>query len=674
MKKILVLISIVLLISCQNDKSVKFELPSIIGQGMVLQRNTETVLWGKANPGQKVTITASWGENSTARADANGVWRTKLSTGEAGGPYDLVFHTKDSTLTINDILIGEVWLCSGQSNMEMPLTGWPPNDTIQNSKKEIAAANYPQIRLFSVARNVAIDPMVNCKGEWKTCSPESVASFSAVAFLFGKQLHLKLGIPVGLINSSWGGTPAEAWTSKEFVKEIPVYAGVVDSLQFAMDEYNAMLGWMSQLETIDIDPGNKMFYAQLDCRDSIYSAQGFDHSAWGKMPVPGLWESSVLPAFDGVVWLRFAFKVTAAMADKKLSLNLGPIDDMDRVYINGQKIGETVESGKWKETRIYPIPSGIIHEGENILAACVIDNTGGGGIYGTEDITIKATNGNSLVLNGDWYYMPVAEVLGDQIYFYSDEKNFTSRPHLKTAIGASTPTTLYNAMISPLVPFAIKGAIWYQGEANVGRGFEYRTLFPAMIRSWRKAWDQGDFPFYYVQIAPWVYWDEELSPAAEVREAQLMTLNLPNTGMVVTTDIGNPNNIHPANKTDVGKRLAFWALAKDYGFDSIVCSGPLYESLSIAGTKAIVHFKYSEGGLIAKGEKLTHFELAGSDQCYYPAEANINGETVEVWSEKVKEPVAVRFGWSAIAEPNLFNNAGLPASPFRTDNWKRLSE
>jgi len=675
MKKIIGLLLIISLINCTRQPSVKFELPSIIGSGMVLQRNTDAVLWGHNSPGQKIYITTSWGVKKAIRTDKSGNWHVKIQTDDAGGPFEVAFHTKDTSLVLQDVLIGEVWLCSGQSNMEMPLTGWPPTDTINNSVNEISNANYPLIRFFTVARNTATNPLDSCNGIWLACSPETVASFSATAYFFGIDVHQKLGLPVGLIHSSWGGTPAEAWTSKEYLADFPAYKGIVDSFKYAEAEYDSLIAWLNQRKTLTIKWNDPGFIGSLNqYTDQSLSVPAYDDPNWLVTQVPSTWESNVLPDFDGIVWLRTSFNVPAAFTNKELILHLGPIDDMDETFINATRVGATLELGKWKENRDYVVPVGTVKVGQNLLAVKVIDNTGGGGIYGTDDITLTDKSGKAIVLSGEWRCMPVAEILGSKIHFYDWENNYLTRPSVKRMIGPYTPTTLYNAMVSPLVPFTIKGAIWYQGEANVGRGFEYRSLFPAMIACWRAAWKQGDFPFYYVQIAPWEYGDTVPSSSAEVREAQLMALSVPNTGMAVTMDIGNPTNIHPSNKQEVGRRLALWALAKDYGFDTLSYCGPLYDTISAEGGKIVVHFNFTDGGLLATGSSLTYFEIAGNDQVYYPADAVIINNTVEVSSSQVPEPVAVRYGWRSTAELNLFNGAGLPASPFRSDNWKRLSE
>jgi sialate O-acetylesterase len=675
MKKIALFLVTILIASCTRQASIKFELPSIISDSMVLQRDTEVVLWGKASPSQKIQITTSWGTRDEVRTDKSGRWQNKMRTGAAGGPYEIAFQTSDTSVTINNVLLGEVWLCSGQSNMEMPLTGWPPNDTINNSAKEIAGAHYPQIRLFTIPRKIAFKRSDSCVGTWSGCSPQTIAGFSATAFFFGKKIHQELGVPVGLIHTSWGGTPAEAWTSAEFLKDFPAYSHIIDSFHIAQVQNDSLMAWMRKLDRIKIDGNDNNFYAKLDLKAPEMSNPDMDDASWHVMTLPAFWESSALPDFDGIAWFRKEFELPASMVGKELVLHLGPIDDMDVAYLNGERIGETLKPGFWKEAREYKIPAGKAKAGRNVLAVGVIDLTGGGGIYGPEDITLSVANSKKpVLLSGDWKFMPVAEIIGQEIYFFTKEKSYTERPKVTMPIGSGTPSVLFNGMISPIVPYTIKGAVWYQGEANVGRGFEYRTLFQTMIKCWRNEWNQGDFPFYYVQIAPWDYGDETLSPAAEVREAQLMALSVPNTGMVVTMDIGNPVNIHPSNKEDVGKRLALWALAKNYGFDTLTYSGPIYNSMLTDGNKIIVSFDFTDGGLIARGGDLIHFEIAGADQVYYPAKAQIVDQTVVVTSDKVSNPVAVRYGWSDTAEPNLFNAAGLPASPFRSDNWKRISE
>ena len=374
------------------------------------------------------------------------------------------------------------------------------------------------------------------------------------------------------------------------------------------------------------------------------------------MELPTAWESTELGNFDGTVWFRRVFRLPPSWAKADLTVKLGPIDDMDIVWVNGKKIGATKEYGYWNKPRVYNVPASITNVGPNVITVYVVDTGGGGGLWGKpEQMIVKpagAKDKSAATLKGKWGYKTGI-----------DAKDIPPQPKSSTGFNAHTPTSLYNGMIAPLIPYAIKGAIWYQGESNADRAYQYRTLFPIMIKNWREDWARGDFPFYFVQIAPF------LNQIPEIREAQLLTYRkVSNTGIVVTTDIGNTHDIHPKNKQDVGKRLALWALAKTYGNKDIVYSGPLYKSMKVEGQKIQLFFDYADGGLVAKGGALTHFIIAGEDKNFVEAKAVIDGNTIVVQSDKVKNPVAVRFGWENTAEPNLFNKAQLPASPFRTDD------
>lgn len=675
MKKIILFIfTLAVLFSCGHVKN-KLVLPALISKGMVLQRNSEVKLWGESSPGAKITVTASWGTKADGKTDGNGKWMVTLKTGDAGGPYDVGIQAGDTSVVIKDVLLGEVWLCSGQSNMEMPMQGWPPTALVNNSASEIARANNPNIRLFTVGRNISLTPVDTCHGSWKDCTPENVAPFSATAYFFGRKLQKELGVPVGLIHSSWGGTPAESWTSPEYISKVHGYENITAQIDSVKIQYQRRMAWLETLKYIPIGQ-NENFYANLDLKDEKYDSADYDDSAWPTMKLPSYWESESLPGFDGFVWFRKDVNIPSSEAGKDLILHLGAVDDMDATYFNGVKIGSILKGGFWQVPRNYPIPGSLVKRGKNVIAVKVIDTQGGGGIYDPLGISLQGERRKSFVvnLNGEWKYKPEAEIVGNNIYIFgTGNKSFEKRPEMNIELNASTPTVLYNAMIYPLEPYTIKGVIWYQGESNVGRGYQYRTLFPTLIASWRNAWAQGDFPFYYVQIAPYNYGEKVRSNAAEIREAQLMAMSLPNTGMVVTTDIGNPDNIHPGDKQDVGKRLALWALAKNYGKDSLVYSGPIYKSSSTEGNKITISFDYVDGGLVAKGGKLKGFEIAGADSVYHPAIAQIVSDKVVVSSPKVKKPIAVRFGWSQTPATNLFNTAGLPASPFRTAALKILS-
>ena len=495
------------LVSLASQIGPSIRVPSVIGDHMVLQRGVAIPVWGWAESGEAVSVKLAEHQGK-AVADDKGRWEVRLPKMQAGGPFEMTIAGEDSELVIADILVGEVWVCSGQSNMEM---------SVQGSKggfEEVPKAQYPQMRLFTVAPRVAVEPQEDCSGQWVLCSPETAANFSGVSYYFGREIHREVGVPVGLVLTALGGTPAEAWTSEETLRSTNDFRTILEAWDAMMTEY----------------PAKKRVYDQ-ELRQ--WQKEADKARAEGR-PVP--WEPN------------------------------GPVGDPKHSY---------------------------------------------------------------------------------------------------RAAG------LYNGMIAPLIPYAIRGAIWYQGECNTGRAFRYRELFPAMITDWRQAWAQGPFPFYFVQLPNFMEPQSEPGPSdwAELREAQLMTLALENTGMAVTIDLGEADDIHPMNKIDVGLRLSRVALANTYG-QALPCSGPMYRSMTIQGDRIIIEFDHTDGGLAARGgSELKGFAVAGDDQVFHWAHAVIEGDTVVVSSDKAPVPVAVRYAWANNPDCNLYNGAGLPASPFRTDDW-----
>jgi sialate O-acetylesterase len=621
---------------------------------MVLQRHSFTNIWGWAGPQQEVKVTTSWNQLTYRTvADQEGNWELRVLTGKAGGPYTITIQAGE-TRVLEDILLGEVWICSGQSNMEWPLT------RAETAETEIPLSDFPEIRLFTVERTIGFRPMEEAVGSWELCSPETSADFSAVGYFFGKKLHQELGVPVGLVNTTWGGTPSEAWTSREknatfkdFDRQLEELYGTTDEdMESARKEQVRIEAMIKEQQDFE-NQGNTGF-------SQGWMNTDFDDSAWELIPCPSEWGAiENLGMLEGVVWMRSEIKIPESWAGKDLKLELGPVDEMDITYINGVEVGTSRKINNWNVPRYYRVPASLVSTVELQLAIRIVNTNAQGGIFGhPEQLKLypeEGTDDEAIMLAGDWKHKVAYRF-----------------PEVPMVFNSHTPSVLYNGMLYPLRNMAIRGAIWYQGESNQTRAFQYRTIFPGMIEDWRTTWNQGDFPFYFVQIAPYNYGPEQSSP--ELREAQLLSLSrVKHTGMAVTMDIGNPDDIHPSNKRDVGKRLALWALARDYGQD-LVFSGPLYREQSIEDNKIRVHFKSTGSGLVAKGGPLTHFEIAGEDQVYHPAEAVIDGETVVVSASEVESPVAVRYGWSNIAEPNLFNTEGLPASSFRTDTWKRLTE
>jgi sialate O-acetylesterase len=626
-------------------------LPKIFGSGMVLQRNAPVPVWGWAAPGEKITLTCS-NQTKVGKADKTGKWLLRLDPMPAGGPHALRVAGKASQVALADVWVGEVWVCSGQSNME-----WAVAQSA-NAKEEAAQAQYPQIRHFKVPHDVAASPLSDVKGgSWEVCSPQTVPNFTAVGYFFARELVKELNVPIGLINTSWGGTHSETWTSAAALAQDPdlkqalarVPADLATAQQQKEAEFNAMVARL-QGESKNLD-------------DSQWHQAEFDDRGWKTMPVPQLWEGADLPGFDGVVWFRREFTLTEAQAKAPAELYLGPIDDADQTYVNGTKVGGL---NQYNELRHYQVPAAALRPGRNVIAIRVDDTGGGGGIYGTPDQLRLVTSVGVLPLAGPWRWR-IGKVGDFRLSLSPNEY----------------PTLLFNAMLHPLLPFGIKGAIWYQGESNAGRAHQYRTAFPLMIKDWRQHWQQGDFPFLFVQLASFRANNGTSATGstwAELREAQTQTLALPNTGMAVTVDIGETNDIHPRNKQDVGKRLAASALHSVYGL-SRPHGSPLYAGMKVEGRQVVVQFGQVFGGLVARNRYgyLNGFELAGADQKYYPAQAFVvkdaAGDKVVVSCAEVPAPVAVRYAWADDPnDANLFNQAGFPASPFRSDTWKGLTE
>jgi sialate O-acetylesterase len=632
-------------------------LPAIISDNLVLQQGTKVRIWGNAKPGERIIVTFQ-NKSSEAVADAQGRWHVFIGPLKSGKPAELTVKGKN-VLTIRNVLVGEVWLCSGQSNME-----WPLANTI-GATQTLANANFPEIRMFRVEHHTSAEPLNDLEGHWIVTTPDEAAHFSAVGYFFGRELYQHLKVPIGLIDSSWGGTPAEAWTSHEALVSSPELKPILEryekSLNMLPQAKEAYAQSLAQWEekNLYIDAGNK--------GEALgYADPATATADWSKMDLPQQFETAGM-LIDGAVWFRKVLDLPAAWTGKELVLNLTPIDDQDVTYFNGAKVGsigrETPNS--YMLPRRYVVPGSLVRSGRNVIAIRVFDSGGEGGFSrgGAMSIALKgAAESEVISLRGSWEYKV-------ELALEPKHPDWGSRPEAVGVSNQNNPSVLYNAMIAPIVPFAIRGAIWYQGESNAGRAYQYRTLFPLMIRNWRSAWGH-DFPFYFVQLANWHAnkAEPDESDWAELREAQMMTLREPQTGMAVTIDIGDENDIHPRNKLDVGRRLAAWALAGTYG-QKMVPSGPLFERFDIEGDKVRIHFKHAPALKTSDGGPLKGFAIAGEDRRFVWADARIDGDTVIVSSPKVLKPVAVRYGWADNPIANLYNSAGLPASPFRTDDW-----
>jgi len=618
----------------------------IFGSNMVLQQGIENTIWGWADKNEKVSVAMN-GQEAKTRADKNGKWVTKLPSMEYGGPYTMTITGKNKVQFTN-VMIGEVWVCSGQSNMEFPVSG------VINANEEITNADFPEIRLFTVYRNVAQKPVSDLEeGAWVECSSSSVADFSAVGYFFGRKVHQDLKVAVGLIHTSWGGTAAETWTSSETIKNDVDFVDSWNELQNTdFSNFEALL--RERINSVITGLPDKDNGLELN-----YNIAAFDDSDWKTIKASKLWEDQGYRGFNGIAWYRKSIELDKIQAESGIVLLLGKIDDYDVCWVNGVEVGNT---NAHNIDRIYKVPASILKEGENVIALKITDTGGGGGLYSpAQDVYL--TSGNTKIsLAGDW------------------KIKFTEvTPEISPLNPNDYPTLLFNGMINPIVPYGMKGVIWYQGEHNAERAKQYQRIFPNLITDWRNHWQLGNFPFLWVQLANFREPVENLSEStwAELREAQTMTLKLPNTGMASAIDIGEADDIHPRNKQDVGKRLALNALKVAYGKE-ILCSGPTFNSMHLTGNKVTVNFDNTGSGLRVNNKYgyINGFSLAGADGKFFWAQGTLlNNNTVILQSKEVSTPVAVRYGWADNPNDlNLYNSEGLPANPFRTDNLSGITE
>ncbi|MBN8865642.1 MAG: 9-O-acetylesterase [Sphingobacteriales bacterium] len=644
------MILVLLVLHLQHMLQAQLQLPDIFGDSMVLQRQMPIRIWGKASPGQSIRV-GLHDQEKTARADAGGEWSLALDPEEAGGPYTLIV-TADREIRLRGILIGDIWLCSGQSNMEFPVRGW---SAVVNADEELANAHHPAIRLFTVQKKVGALPEYNTGGSWQSSSAESVAPFSAIGYFFGLALQQDLNVPIGLINATWGGTQIEAWISRNGLEQDAYYRSLVKAAPARTME--GLLQTRKQKQHQSLGRLQKQL---TDVTDSVlWKNADYADKKWMTMVLPGFWEKEpALRRLDGIVWFRKRLWVRPEDAGKEARIRIGKIDDNDITYFNGTQVGAT---RGWDVDRMYTIPPTLLKAGENVIAVRVEDGGNGGGIYG-DSSELYLTAGNSrYTLAGSWSYR-IQQVM------YSNN-----------AIGPNDyPSLLYNGMIHPAERLSVKGVIWYQGEQNASRAYEYRKALPVLIQDWRRKFGQPQLPFYFVQLTSFnaANGNSKLgSTWAEMRESQAAALSLSNTGMVVSIDLGDAHDIHPRRKKEVAQRLAALALQQTYG-RKVEAGGPRYLSMSPASNSIRLHFS-SDNGLAIRpaASSLQGFEIAGVDQLFYPATAVIDGNSILVSAAEVRKPVAVRYAWADDAgNANLIDRNGWPAAPFRTDRWPAITQ
>jgi len=624
--------------------TAKVTLPRLISDGIVLQRGMPVPIWGWADEGEQVSVTFN-GKQYNAITGTDKKWKVQLPQQKAGGPFEMIIKGSN-TITLKNILFGDVWFCSGQSNMEYELY-----KAADKYPKEIASSTNDLIRHFQVKRRIGFNPVedIESVAGWESANPTTVLNFTAVGYFFARNLFEQYHIPIGLIHCSYGGTPAEAWMSEDNLTSFPSYyekamlykdAALVKNLT---DEAKTMgEQWLKALNAQDI--GWKEGWQK-----NATIADG-----WKTMQVPGLWQDQGLNEKGGaVVWFSKKIDIPARLAGNPAALMVGNIVLRDNTYFNGVQVGTT--SNRYAP-RNYAIAGKLVKEGSNTITVRIINETGNGGFI--PDKPYQLVIGDTVIsLMGEWKFNQTASVP-------ALNRDDVIRFQLQ-------PTAMFYGMLQPLIGTPIKGVLWYQGESNVSKAKEYQTLFPTLINSWRAAWKQGDFPFLYVQLAnnnPAKKMPAE-SKLAELQEAQSMTLSLPNTGMAVANDVGEWNDVHYKNKSVVGERLALVAENIVYGDKSVVHSGPVLKSYTIKGNQVILQLSNVGGGLITKdGGPLQYFSIAGANKKFVWANAKIEGNSIIVWSDAIAEPVAVRYAWADNPTgANLYNKEGLPASSFRTD-------
>ena len=625
-------------------------LPQLVSDHMVLQRNRKINIWGWAAPGERVSIQIN-GKKENSVTGKDNRWMINIPAMEAGGPFTMIIKGKNEII-VNDILIGDVWFCSGQSNMVLPMERLK-----EKYPDEIANDNFPEIRNFFVPTRLDLTKVSEDlpPGKWAAAVGAELMNFGGLTYFFAKQLYQKYHIPIGIINSSVGGYPIEAWMSADAFKGFPNLEAQIKNFTDTayMNDLASRHSGKETLCPIPVTDSDKGIAGPVKWIDPDYVPEN-----WHKFWLPGYWADQGVKGLHGIIYFRKEIDVPVSMTGIPAKLFLGRIVDADSTFVNGKFVGNITYQ---YPPRRYGLPSGLLKPGKNIIVVKVINSAGKGGFVPDKNYSLIA-NGQKIDLRGDWIYQ-----VGQVLNYPGAENRESEAYNPQYAL-----TGLYNTMVAPAIHYAIKGFLWNQGESNCNHADEYAKYLPALINDWRSKWNEGELPFLYAQLPGFM--DVEYSPSesdwARLRQSQLEALTLPNTGMAVTIDAGEWNDVHPLDKKDIGERLALWAEHLSYGSKDPDYSGPVYHSYKVEGNKVILYFDHVGSGLIVKGGgDLYYFSIAGADKKYEWAKAKIDGDKIIVWSDKIPNPVSVRYAWANNPEgANLYNKKGLPASPFETDS------
>ena len=679
MKKILFLFCVVLY-SCQTNNEPSLSLNNLFQDDMILQHESIVPVWGLSGIMEKIELETSWGEKVSTKTDDKGYWKINLNTPRADRiPHTIMISSERDKLEINNVLLGEVWLASGQSNM-----GWRMKQTL-DSERLMKEPKNSEIRMITVERDLDLKPKTTFKGEWNISNSKTIPEFSAVGYFFAKKLYEKLNIPIGIINSSVGGTPAEAWANVNNLKKVEGFEDMEERMKISTDPKTEYNQWIDNHNFIDRSEFiNKSQIRYANDSNKSFSKEKFDDDHWESRSIEQILTTfekkkvdltkygpyhNLSNDFDGIMWIRKKFELDEIKFDIA-EFDIGEFannGDFYSIFINGELVGR---KNNWpKQPSKYKIEKGILKKGTNTLAIRFIDFYGDGGPIKDNKRGLYLDNKKIISFDGTWKSRVVSWLTNENLYSLDlgfDEVVFPSPMRISKSQGSHT--ILNNSMIHPLGEYAIKGVIWYQGEGNRTRAKDYKSIFSAVIDSFREQWKNNELPFYYVQLAPFgdIAYKRRSSAelVAQVREAQRLTLEKNNVGMAVIMDVGDSLDIHPKPKKPVGDRLALLALAKNYGKKDLVFSGPLFRDVSFKKSNAIITFDHVGSGLAYIGEKLKHFEIAGEDKRFYNAFAKVSGNKVIVNSKKVSNPKYVRYGWKNYLTPNFVNNEGLPASSF----------